>query len=220
MEEEIPFNYFHQLFLRNIQKMKVEKAKSQISQDDEIDIVELLLFTKFSKEEMLAIFNEILLNICEGYMTPSNSESNILPNDPFEFINLILNTEEENPYRDSFLKSLPHIYQEYFACLGIGVPILMGSFDKDEDTVLIESSDKDEVSALIENPIKGKIPCFTIHLNHQYQIQDFYIENIELLEQAKIMTKIVSMEVKGQIGPVPKVRILIKPDPTLKVISQ
>ncbi|MDE5587370.1 MAG: hypothetical protein K2I72_03250, partial [Bacilli bacterium] len=77
MEEEIPFNYFHQLFLRNIQKMKVEKAKSKISQDDEIDIVELLFFTKFPKEEMLAMFNEILMNICEGYMAHSNSELDI-----------------------------------------------------------------------------------------------------------------------------------------------
>lgn len=196
MEEEIPFNYFHQLFLRNIQKMKIEKAKNKISQDDDMDMIELLFFTKFSKEEMLAILNEILLNICKGYMESSDSKSDILPNDPFEFISLILDTEEENPYRDSFLKSLPYIYQEYFGVLGIGVPYLEGSNNEE------------------------LYPCFTINLDNQCRIRNFDIANIDLLEQDKIMNRIVSMEVKGQIGPVPKVRILKDPDLTLSTYIQ
>ena len=175
--------------------MKLEKAKDKISQDDDTDIIELLLFTKFSKEEMLEIMNEILLNICKAYMIPSNSESDVFPSNPFEFVSLVLDTEEENPYRDSFIKSLPHIYQEYFSVLEVGTPYIEGSNNKE------------------------LLPCFTINLDCQYRIRNFDITNIDLLEQDKIMNKIVSMEVKGQIGPIPKVRILKDPDYTLKVIN-
>lgn len=196
MEEEIPFNYFHQLFLQNIQKKKIELARDRIAQDEEDDLISLLLFTEFTKEEMLSISNEVLMDICENYMITTQSEIEVLPNDPFSFINLILNKEEENTYRNSFLESLPLIYREYFSVLGNGIPYLMGSTDE------------------------KKPSCFTINLDHQYRIINFDITNMDLLEQVKTMTKIVSMEVGERIGPVPKVLILINPDPTLNVITE
>jgi len=194
--EEVAFNYFYQLFLRDVTKKKLEKARSRIPQGetDPDDLVELVFFEATPKEEMLAILNDALLEVCNDYVVLSNTELDSFPEEPFEFVNLILDTQEENPYRDSFLKSLPHIYQEYYGCFGNGIPYLMGSFDK------------------------KLIPCFTINLNHLYQIINFDINNIDLLEQDKIMTRLVSMEAKGQIGPVPKVRMLVKPDPILKVI--
>jgi len=196
MEEKIPFNYFHQLFLRNVQQRKVEQARTKIADSDDMDIVELLFFTKFSKDEMISIFNQVLLDICQNYMLSSDPRLDVLPNDPFEFINLILNIKGENPYWDSFLTSLPHIYQEYFGVLEIGVPYL-------------ERNTNEELFS-----------CFTINFDQQWQIRNFEITNIDILERTKIMNKIVSMEVKGQIGPIPKVRILKDPDFSLKVIAQ
>lgn len=192
--EEIPFNYFHQLLLRNMQQMKIVLAENKIDQDEDMDIIELLFLTKFSKEEMISILNKVLLDICKDYMLSSDSALDVIPNDPFEFVSLILDTKTENPYWGSFVTSLPYIYQEYFGALEIGVPYL-------------ERSEDDKLP-----------PCFTINLDAQYQIRNFEMTNIDTLEQDKIMNQIVSMEVKGQIGPIPKVRILKDPDATLKVI--
>ncbi len=196
--EEVPFNYFHQLFLRTVAKKKLEKARTMIpeGESDPDDLVELLLFQEFSKEEMLAIHNETLWEICNKYVILSNTKLDDVPEDTFEFVTLILDTIEKNPYQFSFLRSLQHIYQEYYGCFGNGVPYLKGSPDKE------------------------RIPCFTINLDHFYRINNFDIDNIGLIEQDQIMTRLVSMESKGQIGPVPKVRMLIEPDPTLKVIVQ
>lgn len=73
-----------------------------------------------TKEEIIEAYTTSLFQVLENYLPLSNSNMEILPNNPFEFFILILDEMKNNPYKESLLTSLQFIYQDYLACLGIG----------------------------------------------------------------------------------------------------
>lgn len=183
---EIPFNYFYKIFNDENRKAYFELKQKRISEtsEDLDNIFDSLLL----KEEMLSIYNKTLYNICTNYVSISNSSIDIFSKDTLEFVDLILDTMHDNPYKESFLTSLQFIYQNYFDCLGKGCPILMSSENNE-----IESS-------------------FLVTLDSHNEITQFEAINMEFIEQDKTMTKLLTMEINKQQGPLPKVLYYIRKD--------
>lgn len=185
---QIIFNYFYQLFTQKLnQKMLEIKNKRIYENNDEVDMFDLL-FTPITKEEKLTIYNEALFDICSDYVTLSGSCIDVYPKNILEFVDLILNTIHENPYKESFLFSLQFIYQAYFECLEVGYPTLMYSADD------------------------NSIPYLKVTLDSRYQIMDFDAVNLDTLEQNKLVTKFLMMEMNNQIGPIPQIVYHLRKD--------
>lgn len=62
---------------------------------------------------MLQACDKGLFYTIENYISLPNSKIEILPNNSFEFITMILNEINKSPYKDSLLESLQFIYQKY-----------------------------------------------------------------------------------------------------------
>ena len=185
---QILFNYFYRIFQDKFQIKMLEINKKRISTgDDELDIFDYFTMP-ITKEENLSIYNEVLFDICSDYVDLSESSIDVFPKDTLEFVDLILNTIHENPYKESFLFSLQFIYQAYFECLEVGRPLLVYSTDE------------------------ASIPYLQVTLDSRYKIMDFSAVNLDMLEQNKIITKLLSMEISNQVGPIPKVVYRIRKD--------
>ena len=187
---QISFNYFYQEFQDKYRQeiLKIKQTRISQAEDELDDIFPLFMTEPISKTEMLVTYNKILYDICIDYVTLSDASINVFPKDTLEFVDLILDTIYENPYKESFLISLQFIYQNYFDCLEKGCPVLMSSEDPNSPSSL------------------------EITLDSHYQITQFDATNMDLVEQDKIMTKILSMEINKQIGPIPKVLYHIRKD--------
>lgn len=184
MEQNIPFNYFYIIFKTKYKKEWLEIQKQRISENNKQSGITIGV----TKTQQLSIYNKLLLEICSDYVSLSNAPIDIFPSDAFEFVNLILETMQENPYKESFLESLPYIYQDYLECLEKGFPMLFWSKNSAE------------------------ISYLQVTLDSNYQIIQFDSINIDEYEQDKIMNKFVAMESKNQIGPHEKVRIHVRKD--------
>lgn len=191
MEEEVEFNYFHRMFRQEYQKILSDNMKNKIAvEEDEMEQELFLMFPDqySTKEEKLDAYDRSLFHVCTNYISLSNSNMDVFPNNPFEFVVDILEEIEYNPYKYSFLTSLQFIYQEYLHCLEVGSPILGCS---GEDS--------------LESYMK-------ITLDSRYQISQFDCINMDLLEQTKTMTEFVIMQKNKQIGPLPKVKYHYRKD--------
>lgn len=190
LKKEIPFDYFYRMFQSQCREKILEIEQKRIAEHTQelSEIFDFYYTTSITQEDCLPIYNQVLFDICTDYITLSDSDINILPTDPLELVDLILDTMHDNPYQESFLQSLQFIYKDYLNCLGKGSPILMSTKD-------ISSS-----------------PFLKVTLDSRYQITQFDAINMDLLEEDKTMTKIVSMEKNHQIGPIPKVLIHFRKD--------
>lgn len=182
--KQIPFNYFYKMFIDENRKTILEKMWNKIVEDD----YELCDIFSVSNEELLKNYNKSLWNVCMNYISLADSKIIVLPQNAIEFVNSILDEIEENKYKESFLMSLQFIYQQYFESLDLGSPILMSS--------------DDEVSP----------SYFKITLDSQYKISNFDSTNMNLLEQTKTMTKVLTMASEHQQGPIPKTVYCIRKD--------
>ena len=143
-----------------------------------------------SKEKLMAC-DKSLYYVCTYYMILSDSEIKVLPKDSFELLECILEELEkrnDSEYKNSFLFSLEFIYQKYLEILNVGSPILSSE----------------------ENDNKEKF--LKVTLDSKYKIMGFESVNMDLLEQVKIMNKLVVMEYNHQIGPQQKVKFLYRKD--------
>lgn len=187
---QIPFNYFYQIFKNEYRQIILKKERDKIGKiaDYLNEIFDFYGSISLGKNDQLSIYNQILFDICANYISLSNSLIDVYPANTLEFVELILNTIQENPYKESFLLSLQFIYQDYLACLGKGSPILMSSEDS------------------------NSLASFQITLNSSNQIVDFDAVNMDLIDQDKVMTKIIAMESNQQLGPIPQVRYRLRKD--------
>jgi len=168
-----------------------EIAQKEVVEDDveinsPFDFYSSIILTE---EDKISICNKVLFDVCCEYVTLANASIDVYPNNSLEFVNLILDTMEENSYKESFLLSIQFIYQNYFDYLGKGYPTLVSP---------------------AENISRPSI--FQITLDSNHQILQFETINMDLIEQGKIMTKLVSMETRKEIGPLPKVLSFIRKD--------
>ncbi len=178
-KEEIPFNYFHKLFINKCKEIQLEEEKNKIG--DLAKWMDSFLLFSTERKELIPIYEKALYRICEDYVSLSNANVNVYPKETKEFIKLILETIDENPYKESYLISLQFIYCDYINILGQGAPIL-------------KSCKKEEV-----------IPNLEITLDQDNKITDFEGINIDLLEENKIMTEFIFMQKNGVQGPLQKI---------------
>ena len=202
--KEIPFNYFLRIFQEKCQKKNLELEMNRIGELDELDFLfDVLYGTHISRENQLPIYKDALYDTCLYYLSLSNIEINVLPQNVFELIDIILNDldndlekeiflqeDQMNTCKASFLYSLQFIYQNFWDCLGFGSPMILTSL----------------------NPEPEELPTFEITFSSRIEILNCEAIKINLIDQNKILNKIISMECNHQIGPVPQVRIRIRKD--------
>lgn len=190
---KVDFNYFYLMFLQKFQEYLFLNTKNKISIKDLEEEESLFFLSNYyssSKEKLMAC-DKSLYYVCTYYMTLSDSEIKVLPKDSFELLECILEELEkrnDREYKNSFLFSLEFIYQKYLEILNVGSPILSSE----------------------ENDNKEKFLKVTLDL--KYKIMGFESVNMDLLEQVKIMNKLVVMEYNHQIGPQQKVKFLYRKD--------
>lgn len=190
---EIHINYFYRVFQSETQKLFLEKELKTISdKPNNTDIEDLIYYAYVNNnnpsKNKIDIYNQVLYKICEDYVILSNSNLTVYPSNVFEFVDLLLDTIQENPYKESFLCSLQFIYQCYLECLGKGYPLLMSSKDD------------------------SKKSGMEVVLNSGYEILQFEAINLDAIEQDKIINKMVMMECNNEIGPLPKVAMRVRKD--------
>lgn len=190
---KVDFNYFYLMFLQKFQEYLFLNTKNKISIKDSEEEESLFFLSNYyssSKEKLMAC-DKSLYYVCTYYMTLSDSEIKVLPKDSFELLECILEELEkrnDREYKNSFLFSLEFIYQKYLEILNVGSPILSSE----------------------ENDNKEKL--LKVTLDSKYKIMGFESVNMDLLEQVKIMNKLVVMEYNHQIGPQQKVKFLYRKD--------
>lgn len=202
--KEIPFNYFIQIFQEKCQKKYLELEKNRIGELDELYFLfDVLNGENIPQEEKILIYKDALYDTCLYYLSLSNTDINVMPQNVLELVDLILNLLQDDPEKElflqeeqmntcnaSFLYSLQYIYQYFFDCLGFGHPMLTTHLDaKPED-----------------------LPALEITLSSRNEILNCESVKMDLIEQDKILTKIISMECNHQLGPIPQVRMRIRKD--------
>lgn len=187
--DQIPFNYFYEL-LKQINRKKIKEYYEKESEYDEElwKYFDIYNTPTIKNEKRIQFLEESLFEICTIYIPLANSKMMIYPNNPYEFIDWILKSMEKNPYRKSFLQSIQFIYQDFFETLEKGRPMLFSSKDSLQEKK------------------------FQITLDSCYQITEFESINLNLIEQALIMNKLVLQMKKEELGPVPYVRMRYRKD--------
>lgn len=179
--KEISFNYFYIMFQKQLQNKYQEfyERRANRIKNNSISI---------STEDLIEYYNDALYEVCLNYIQLSNSKIDIIPNDVFEFIHIILSDVNESKYTESFLISIQFIYQNYFEILGRISPVLMTSDDN------------------------NSISTMEIVLDSNNRILQFESKNMEMIEQDILMTKLLEMETNHKQGPLPKVLYKIRKD--------
>lgn len=189
--EKMQFNYFYKMFQKEFQKLAVEKERTKPEYEEYYEelflIFDEIYSPRLTSKEKIELMDKSLFEVCTNYVSLSNVNIEVFPTTSFEFVSLILENREDNSYQESFLLSLQFIVQDYLQVLKKGRPMLF-------------SSDY------------GTKSTFQITLDSQYQICQFDAQNMDLLEGDKTMLNILSLEKKGQIGPIPKVSYLYRKD--------
>lgn len=202
--KEVSFNYFIRIFQEKCQKKYLELEKNRIGELDELYFLfDILYGNNIPKEEQISVYKDALYETCLNYLSLSNTEINVLPQDVFELIDWILNDLHDDPEKElflqkeqmntckaSFLFSLQFIYKNFFDCLGFGSPMI---------TIPVE-------------PAPEALPMLEITLSSRNEILNCEMIKLDLIEQNKILTKIILMECNHQIGPIPQVRMRIRKD--------
>jgi len=187
--QEIPFNYFYRMF----QEINREKIKQYLIEQNNYDeelynCFDIYNAPEIGKKKQIEFLEESLFDICATYIPVSKSPLTIYPNNPYEFVSLILDTMEKNPYRKSFLESIQFIYQDLFRTLEKGTLMLFSSREA------------------------SKPKEFLVTLDKKFQITEFEAINMNLKEQAITMNKLLLQMKKGELGPLPLVRTRYRKD--------
>jgi len=191
-ETKLHINYFYRMFQEETRQLILEKELKTIGVDNDCDLEEFLIETcmndNLAIEIRIEIYNKVLYKLCAEYVVLAGLDIDVYPQSVFEFVDIILEDLKENKYKESFVYSLQFIYADYLDYLGKGRPIL-------------KSSETDDLEKYME-----------IVLNHNYKILDFDSLNLSGVEQSKLINKLVMMELKKEIGPLPKVITRVRKD--------
>lgn len=187
-KEEVPFNYFYQLFIKKTNTSFLNAVVGKV-EEEILDIFPCFKESILSKEERLEMYHKALFEVCFVYIALTGSKvSDEIPKSPFSLIDTLLKEEEKNIYQDSFIQSLQFIFVDYIACLEKGNPIL--------------SQEEEE----------GLLSTLIVTLDAYGKIADFHAINMDLLEETRLLNKMVSMEYRNELGPLPKVFIHTRHD--------
>lgn len=166
------------------------QSKLQNNTNKDLDYFEIQfqMFYHTTLEEKVSMMKKAIWETCVEYISLSNTPIEVIPNDAFELLQMILDMITENSYQESFLQSVQFICRDYLEILGKGSPILFSSEDKDKEST------------------------FLITLDSKNKLNQFEAINMTLLEQTKTMVNICTMETNKELGPIPKVLYRIRKD--------
>ncbi|MGM9834730.1 MAG: hypothetical protein ACI31M_03025 [Bacilli bacterium] len=184
----ITFNYFLHMFENEVLKRTKEiclKKETYLEEDDIIYVAEVLL----TNEEKIRIYNESFYEILVNYLSLSeNKELTIVPSNPITLCCLILNSLEDNKYKESFLLSVQFIIKRYLSLLDKGDPTLSSRDTKDKEKL------------------------FTITYDSNSRMNDFESNNMSLEEQDETMLKILKLSLEGKDINLPDIKIINRKD--------
>lgn len=189
MNEKIEFDYFMKLFRLKFNEKAYLIGMEKMDKETFYECLSLgdLYATFPLNEERLSIYEEILLEICKRYMQLTNAFIENSDN-PYLLVNQILNTITDNPYRNSFIWFINMFFRDNMYFLGRGTPLLMYSLGS------LETKQ------------------FEITLDANYQIRKCEAINMNKVEEAKTMMRILSLEKNNQIGPIQNVEYIYRKD--------
>lgn len=180
VKEEVPFNYFFIMFEQEIQKRTRKKNEEKLLEDEELDEDDIYIL---SKEEQLQICKESFYEILISYLSLTENDTiTICPKEPLDLCNLILNNMEDNPYKESLLKSVQFIMARYLEMLGKGCP-----------TIMFSNDDKKEKS-------------FRVVYDRSQRINNFDSTNMSLEERTGMMVKVLRNTIENNMVLMPLVR--------------
>lgn len=203
-KEKIPETFLFQLYNREYQR-EVNEINYQFFEND----------TYFNREEFLKKSIEVLedkiFKMCLHYLSLTNSEINVIPSDLFEFIDVILEKIQKNPYKKSFLLALNLFYSEYFSLMLKGNPFTVTEVRVPEKIQYINPKISKHSWYTIPNQTK-KGDILEVVTDSKNKIVSFEGKGLNPIDRCQIMNKMVRMEKNGEIGPLPKVRQKIRKD--------
>ena len=130
----------------------------------------------------MPMMEKAIMEVCIEYIRICNLEIELLPNNVFELLLLILEQDKSNTYQQSFLFSIQIICADYLEIIDAGRPII-GSVTSELDDQFME-----------------------IVLDRKNKILDIEYTNLNLLEQTKMIVKLCTFLNSKQQGPLPLVR--------------
>ena len=189
---KVPFNYFYITCQKKYKLILFENMRSKLQNNTNKDLdyfeIQFQKFYHMTLEEKVSMMKKAIWETCVEYISLSNTPIEVIPNDAFELLQMILDMITENSYQESFLQSVQFICRDYLEILGKGSPILFSSEDKDKEST------------------------FLITLDSKNKLNQFEAINMTLLEQTKTMVNICTMETNKELGPIPKVLYRIRKD--------
>lgn len=191
-QNKIPFNYFYFTCQKKYKLILFENMRSKLPNNTNKDLdyfeIQFQMFYHMTLEEKVSMMKKAIWETCVEYISLSNTPIEVISNDAFKLLQMILDIITKNSYQESFLQSVQFICRDYLEILGKGSPILFSSEDKD------------------------KASTFLIVLDSKNKLNQFEVINMPLLEQTKTMVNICTMETNKELGPIPKVLYRIRKD--------
>ena len=150
-QNKIPFNYFYFSCQKKYKLILFENMQSKLQNNTNKDLdyfeIQFQMFYHTTLEEKVSMMKKAIWETCVEYISLSNTPIEVIPNDAFELLQMILDMITENSYQESFLQSVQFICRDYLEILGKGSPILFSSEDKDkESTFLITLDSKNKLN--------------------------------------------------------------------------
>ena len=190
MTKKIDFNYFYLRFISYYERL-LENYIFQVwnkdteKVDEYIEAKEIgrVYFTfGMSKDERLLFMENGLMEMCKHYASLLQI-SDVNPQ-PFDFLRHLLEIKTKSPYQESFLFFIQFFCRDYLEVLGKGCPQLMKSCSLEKEYQIAFSEE-------------GKIlSCEALNMNR--------------VEEAQTILRVLTME-KNQIqGPIQNVRYIRK----------
>lgn len=189
MEQNVKFNYFMNLFRKKFNDRAEKIGFEKLNREDFLDCLQMgdLYATFPLNKERLSIYEEVLPDICKTYMLLTDT---FIENteDAFGLVKQILDTMTDNPYKDSFLWFISMFFKTNLYVLGKGDPLLFYTLGSSKNSQ------------------------FQVTLDRNYQIRTCEAINMDKVEEAKTMVRILTLEKNNQIGPVSNVNYIYRKD--------
>ncbi len=189
----ITLHTFYFMFKDEVKKKNIEKILKQIGDIDDIHPYELVSLENITEEEL----NKILFTVLTNYCTLANISLDVMPTNAFALLDILLSNWQDTEYSQSFLHFLYCLYMDLFFQYGMGNVTFSKKSEKEE---------KEEKEFYIEY-IGNKI-------------QNIYTENLNEIEELRLITKFFLLQKDKKAGPLPYVRLSVTEDKIRELVAK
>lgn len=117
---EIPLNYFYREYSQNYRKIVLERQAQLLKDGIKSYYINLI-------EEKMPMMEKAIMEVCIEYIRICNLEIELLPNNVFELLLLILERSKLTTYQQNPLFSIDLICAGYLEMIGARRPVLSSS---------------------------------------------------------------------------------------------